>query len=141
MKKIILRHAEKIRFGLVGVLNTATDFVLLNILAVAVGLPVVLANTISSGLCMMMSFRLNKKWTFRAAGKNYFREVVLFFVFTIIGVWVIGNGLMAWLVPIMPTDWSEIIRVSLPKVVATVASLIWNFVTYKYIVFRKTADE
>jgi putative flippase GtrA len=138
MKPLIAKHAEKIRFGLIGVLNTTSDFVILNVLVVVFGLPVVLANTISTGLCMVMSFCLNKKWTFRSAGKNYMREVVLFFVFTIIGMWVIGNGIIALLVPLMPTDWPEIIRVSLPKLIATVASLVWNFVTYKYIVFKKS---
>jgi putative flippase GtrA len=136
MKELIAKHAEKIRFGLVGALNTASDFAILNILAVGFGVPVVLANTVSTGLCMVMSFFLNKKWTFKSTGKNYLREVVLFFVFTIIGMWVISNGIMALLVPMMP-DWPELLRVSLPKVVATVASLIWNFLAYRYIVFKK----
>jgi putative flippase GtrA len=86
---------------------------------------------------MVMSFWLNKKWTFRDAGRNYARQVALFFVFTIVGMWGIGNGIIALLVPLMPADWAEIIRVSLPKLAATVVSLCWNFITYKYIVFRK----
>jgi putative flippase GtrA len=89
---------------------------------------------------MVMSFLLNKKWTFRDAGKNYAQQVGLFFGFTIVGMWVIGNGIIALLEPMMPSDWAEIIRVSLPKLIATIASLVWNFVTYKYIVFKKPSD-
>jgi putative flippase GtrA len=140
MKELALKHAEKIRFGLVGVLNTTSDFVILNVLAVLFGVPVVLANTISTGLCMVMSFFLNKKWTFKSSGKNYAKEVVLFFAFTIVGMWVIGNGIIFLLVPLMPSDWPEIVRVSLPKLVATIASLIWNFITYKYFVFKKPTE-
>jgi putative flippase GtrA len=137
MGGLVAKHAEKIRFGMIGALNTSTDFVILNVLAILFGVPVVLANTISTGLCMVMSFLLNKKWTFRDAGQNYARQVGLFFGFTIVGMWVIGNGIIALLEPAMPSDWAEIIRVSLPKLIATVASLIWNFVTYKYIAFKK----
>ena len=136
MKDLIAKHADKIRFGIIGVLNTTTDFVLLNILAVLFGVPVVVANTISTGICMLMSFFLNKKWTFKSEGGNYVREVVLFFVFTIIGMWVIGNGIIALLVPVMPENWPEIVRVSLPKLIATCVSLIWNYLTYKYFVFK-----
>jgi putative flippase GtrA len=137
MREIFAKHVDKVRFGLIGVLNTGSDFVILNILAVLFGVPVIVANTISTGLCMLMSFFLNRRWTFRASGKNYGREVGLFFGFTIIGMWVIGNGIIALLVPLMPESWAEIIRLNLPKLVATIASLIWNYLTYKYVVFRK----
>jgi putative flippase GtrA len=138
MKEFFIKHADKIRFGLAGALNTVSDFAILNVLAMLFGVSIIIANTISTGLCMLMSFGLNRKWTFRASGKNYGRELGLFFGFTIIGMWVIGNGIIALLVPLMPESWAEIIRLNLPKLVATIASLIWNYLTYKYIVFRKT---
>jgi putative flippase GtrA len=136
MLELARAHSDKVRFALVGTLNTTSDFIILNILAVLLGLPVILANTISTGLCMMMSFLLNKKWTFKSTGKSYLREVTLFFVFTIISVWVIGNGVMMILVPLMPADWPEFMRISFPKVVATVVSLAWNYSTYKFFVFK-----
>jgi Predicted membrane protein len=137
MKEIVAKHADKIRFGLIGILNTTSDFAILNVLVILFGMPIVVANTISTGICMLMSFFLNKKWTFKSTGKNYIREIILFLVFTIIGMWIIGNGIIALLVPLMPNGWMEIVRVNLPKLIATGASLVWNYITYKFFVFKK----
>ena len=87
---------KPLRFIIVGISNTVLDFVLMNIMRL-VGLNLIAANTISTGTAMVYSFFMNKKWTFRNAGKNYLRQVVLFFIFTIIGIWVIQNGFI-WLI-------------------------------------------
>ncbi|MDR0957542.1 MAG: GtrA family protein [Candidatus Nomurabacteria bacterium] len=132
-----LMSDSRVRFVLVGGFNTALDFGIMNALMM-IGLPQLVANTISTGISMVSSFLLNKKWTFRAKGKNYKREVALFFIFTIIGIWIIQNGVIWLLGNIVPTfglpDW--IYRNAL-KLIASVPSLIWNYVTYRKIVFRK----
>ena len=58
-----------------------------------IGLNLYVANTLSTGSAMVFSFFMNKKWTFRNAGQNYLRQVILFFIFTMIGIWVIQNGI------------------------------------------------
>ena len=80
---------KPLRFVIVGVANTLIDFGLMNIFKL-IGLNIYLANTLSTGTAMIFSFFLNKKWTFRNAGQDYLRQVVLFFVFTMIGIW--GNS-------------------------------------------------
>ena len=70
------------KFALVGVFNTILDFGLMNIFKL-IGLNLITSNTMSTGIAMISSFFLNKKWTFRNAGKNYLRQVVLFFLFCI----------------------------------------------------------
>ena len=126
---------KKTRFVLVGVFNTALDFGLMNIFRLFLPLPV--ANVISTGIAMMFSFFLNKKWTFKSTGKNYVREVTLFFLFTIFGIWVIQTGFI-WLIKEFVPHFglADIIFDNIAKIVASVPSLIWNYVTYNKIVFR-----
>ena len=76
------------RFIIVGVVNTVIDFIILNVLSL-IGVPKIAANTASTGVSMLFSFFMNKKWTFSSSSKNYLREIILFFVFTLFGLWVI----------------------------------------------------
>lgn len=130
---------EVVRFVLVGIFNTILDFVLMNIFRIF--FPLILANTLSTGIAMLCSFFLNKKWTFRNAGKDYVRQVTLFFIFTIIGIWVIQNGVI-WLIEnlIPRLGMPDIIFVNLAKILATPASLIWNYLTYKNFVFTSKSS-
>ena len=94
------------RFGLVGILNTIVDFVLLNILVITV-LPktlhlgsihlfgsdiiitgLVVAGLISGTAAMINSFIFNTRFTFRAHNVDT-RHAVYFFVITIFGLYFI----------------------------------------------------
>jgi putative flippase GtrA len=121
----------------VGGTNTVIDFAFYNLLSKAFGLILPVANMISSFIAMLFSFFMNKKWTFRSDSKNYLREVVLFFVFTLIGIWVIQSGII-WLIENTATgvDWQNFWLKNLLKVIASVPSLIWNYVTYNKFVFK-----
>ena len=127
---------KPLRFVVVGIANTLIDFGLMNIFKL-IGLNIYLANTLSTGTAMIFSFFLNKKWTFRNAGQDYLRQVILFFVFTMIGIWVIQNGFI-WLIQTFIPRFGlpDILFDNAAKLAASVPSLIWNYVTYNTIVFR-----
>lgn len=126
---------KPLRFVIIGVSNTIVDFLLMNLLKFA-GLPLLTSNTISTGTAMAYSFFMNKKWTFRNSGSNYAREVVLFFVFTIIGIWVIQNGFIWLITTYLPHfGLSDFIFNNLAKLIASVPSLTWNYLTYDRFVF------
>jgi len=131
---------KKVRFVVVGGTNTAIDFVLYNLLSKVFALALPIANMISSFIAMIFSFFTNKKWTFHDASENYFRQIVLFFIFTIIGLWVIQTGII-WLTQnIFPSvDWQNFWLKNILKIVASIPSLIWNYITYNKFVFRKTS--
>jgi putative flippase GtrA len=93
------------RFGLVGILNTVVDFVLLNILVVTI-LPkdlvlgsvtifgtnytitgLVVAGVISGTVAMINSFIFNSFYTFKARKVDAL-HITYFFVLTIIGVYI-----------------------------------------------------
>ena len=60
----IKNNPQLIRFGLVGGVNTALDFGLLFMFK-AFGLPIGLANIVSTSIAFVFSFFANKKYTFK----------------------------------------------------------------------------
>ena len=107
----------------------------MNLLSLS-GLNLIIANTISTGIAMIYSFLMNKKWTFRNAGQDYLRQVILFFVFTAIGIWVIQNGLIILAQHCLPRfGLSDQVFNNLAKLGASVFSLTWNYLTYNHFVF------
>ena len=138
-----LKKVDKkpIRFVLVGISNTVLDFLVLNILLFC-KVNILFANTISTGIAMLYSFFMNKKWTFRNSGDNYVREVILFFIFTAIGIWVIQNGCIYLLNLIVPDfGLPEIIYNNAIKLAASIPSLTWNYLTYNRFVFANNKKE
>lgn len=138
-----LKKVDKkpIRFVLVGISNTVLDFLVLNILLFC-KVNILFANTISTGIAMLYSFFMNKKWTFRNSGDNYVREVILFFIFTAIGIWVIQNGCIYLLNLIVPDfGLPEIIYNNAIKLAASIPSLTWNYLTYNRFVFTNNKKE
>jgi hypothetical protein cdiviTM7_02105 len=124
-----------LRFVIVGISNTVLDFTLMNLLSLA-GLNLIIANTISTGIAMIYSFLMNKKWTFRNAGQDYLRQVILFFIFTAIGIWVIQNGLIILAQHYLPHfGLPDQAFNNLAKLGASVFSLTWNYLTYNHFVF------
>jgi putative flippase GtrA len=123
------------RFALVGGFNTVLDFTLLNALSVF-GLPAIGANTVSTGIGMTSSFILNKNYTFRSGSKNHLKDVALFIIFTLVGLWVIQNLVISGLLHVLPVDWPQFMRLNGAKVLGTGVSMVWNYLSYKHVVFR-----
>jgi putative flippase GtrA len=136
----IKKHAQKIRFGIVGIANTALDFIVLFFL-VGLGLDKIPANFISTGIAFIFSFFVNKKFTFKSSTGNVKKQFALFIVVTIIGLWVIQPLVItgiSWV--LAPTGWSAPVILFAAKVVATVASLVWNYLFYSRLVFKKAPE-
>ena len=137
MKQLLQKNSQVLRFGVVGSLNTAIDFGLLLLLTSA-GLGPLAANSISSVSAFVFSFVANKKYTFKSTGANLTREIGLFVAVTLFGLLVIQN-LLVWLVLPVMTSLGLDAQMSLvaAKLVATVASLTWNYLLYSRVVFVK----
>jgi len=130
--------SQLIRFGLIGVINTALDFGLLFILK-SVGLMATTANIFSTSIAFVFSFFANKKYTFRSSGTNIVREMILFVAVTLFGLWVLQTGVI-WL--ILP-HLSKLLRSSemgllVTKLIATAVSMTWNYILYDKLVFKKS---
>ena len=121
------KNRQKIRFLLVGGTNTAIDFGLLFILN-SFGLPRVSSNTISTGVAFIFSFFANRNFTFSANSGNIKKQMTLFIIVTLFGLWVI-----------QPIIISLISNLLVGKIIATAVTLVWNYLFYSRLVFKKEA--
>jgi len=127
------------KFALVGVLNTVIDFGVLNFLIAITtttsGIGIIFINAISFLTAVINSYFWNKEWVFTAGKKGNFAT---FFIVTLIGL-SINTGIVYTLTTYIPPVIvsSETLWANLAKVLATGISLVWNFMGYKLIVFKK----
>jgi|SRR3989344_951701 len=127
------------KFGLVGMLNTAIDFGILNLLiattGVTSGVGIILINATSFSTAVVNSYFWNKDWVFAGGRRANF---ITFFVVTLIGLLIntfIVYVLTTFVTPVLVG--SDRLWANFAKVLATAFSLIWNFSGYKLIVFKR----
>lgn len=122
---------------MIGVINTALDFGLLFVFK-SLGLPVALANILSTSIAFIFSFFANKNYTFKSSGTNVAREMTLFIIVTLFGLWVLQTGVIKLLLPSLgDVLHSTDIGLLAAKLVATAISMIWNYILYDILVFKK----
>lgn len=141
---------QVLRFGIVGVTNTGVDLIVLNGLIFSTGLGqqgiyYTIFKAISFLVAATNSYFLNKHWTFAGSdGGNATRQFQQFVAITIVG-WLINVGVASFVVNIIqPTidlnQFAEGMNKLWPSIGAlfgTAFGLVWNFLGYKLIVFRK----
>ncbi len=148
------------RFGLVGIINTLIDFIILNMVSRATGWSDEIANIPAVMVAMTFSFFANRHFVFKAGEKKDIgRQALEFFPITAFGLIVIQGFVIyffenIWRYPVelglSLANWLNIIgtagidaqfvETNGVKLVATAASLVWNYVMYKKVVF-KTGDK
>lgn len=131
------KHGDKLRYLLVGGFNTLLDFIILFCL-VALGLNKIPANYISTTITMIISFFLNKEFTFKSDNKATKRQFFIFLSVTAFGLWAIQPVVIlvaSWFLD--NTGLNDTVILFISKVLATVASLIWNYLFYSRLVFKK----
>jgi putative flippase GtrA len=137
------------RFGLVGILNTAVDFIIFNILRLALSAGV--AGVISGTVAMINSYIFNQRYTFKTKQVAP-QRIVAFFALTAFGLYVIRPAIIyvmtkQWLWPAQ-TAYHITQALGLPfnlkfetdnlaLVAAIAVVLLYNYLTYKKWVFQK----
>jgi putative flippase GtrA len=134
------KHADKFRFALVGGANTALDFILL-FLFVNLGVNKIVANYFSTGISLIFSFFANKSFTFKNKTGNAKKQFGIFLLVTITGLWVL-QPLIIWAVTSILDSYvsNESALLFIAKLIATVASLVWNYFLYSRLVFKKATN-
>lgn len=129
------------RFAIIGVLNTVLDFAILNVLisisGIAEGPWATAFKGISFIVAVVNSYYWNKYWTFEFKGKVN-QEFLQFFAVSAIGFG-LNVGAFAVVVNVIgpvgnipPEAWANV-----GALAGTFAGLAWNFVGYKFIVFKE----
>ncbi len=127
------------KFGLVGVLNTAIDFGILNYLATATGvnkgIELVPIKAVSFLIALANSYWWNKNWVFEGKKKA---NPVTFIIISTIGISVnVGAVFVLTSLISPPGGISEKLWLNVANVGATFLSLAWNFLGYRLVVFKK----
>lgn len=149
------------KFGLIGILNTGIAFVLFQGFTKVLSIPLAeawKANLPAGAIAMCFSFFMNRVWVFNQQKPSALKQAVQFFPVTAIGVFGIQTGLIKIFTAYAPQlgqlafDIAEALKLVslLPDLLtetfviktvafgfATIASLTWNYLMYKYVVFRK----
>lgn len=136
MRRILKSNSQVLRFGGVGIVNTALDFGLLFVFK-SLGLPIGISNIASTAVAFLFSFFANKKYTFKASGANIFREMILFTLVTLFGLWVLQTIVIQLSLPFFgELTGSDNFGLLAAKLLATIVSLMWNYFMYSRVVFR-----
>jgi putative flippase GtrA len=138
--------AQLARFAAVGILNTAIDFGVLNLVSRALGITAGFilggVNIPGFAVAVVNSYFWNKLWVFRDHRQDQpvMSDFPTFFAVTLVGVG-INSGLVILLTTYLPilSGLAPSARLNLAKIVATMATLIWNFLGYKLVVFRRSS--
>ena len=142
MQELLKKHETKLRFGLIGGLNTLLDFGLLFAFSSILGVPKLFANILSTSVAFVFSFFANKKYTFKSNSKNIVREIALFTIVTLFGLWVLQGTVLYIVVPILvQLGLSEAMSLFVAKLLATIVSLIWNYLLYSRVVFKNSSEK
>ena len=145
------------KFFLVGVVSTAFDYLLLNIFAVLIGLPLLIANSISAPFSSFLSYKLNRHVVFE--GRMYGRRKTLLLYVAIIafGILIIQNSLLHIFENTLAHPLAESIlplldairlghisestvAINLAKIGASLLAALWNFFMLRKFVFVTKDD-
>lgn len=132
------------KFALVGGLNFLIDLGVLNLLIAATGTAtgfwVIIFKAISFLIAVISSFLWNKFWTFGSLGTDAAsRQFFGFLVVSTIGL-LINDGSFATFNAFGPGSFDAKTWASISAALASGVGLIWNFIGYKFLVFKKESS-
>lgn len=118
-----------LKFGLVGIANTALDLALFTALTYGAGVRAVPANVVSYSAGILLSFACNRAWTFRDRQRRQAgSQLALFAAGSLTGL-ALSTAVIALLADVLGT---------LPaKALSIGVTFAWNYVFSNFIVFRQ----
>jgi putative flippase GtrA len=128
-KKLII---QLIKFGIVGVIAAAIDFGVLTLLKEALHIDVLIASAISFSVSVIANYILSMLFVFKSAEDNKVKEFIIFLALSIGGL--LLNQFIMWI----GTEFTSMYYLWV-KVCATVLVPIYNFVTRKIFLEKKSS--
>ena len=121
MKKLINQIAK---FGVVGIIATLIDYILLFILTDVFKIYYMTSSIISFSASLIFNYIASIKWVFNVEHKQTYKDGLLFLIFSLIGLWI--NQEVMYL-----TVEKLGIYYMISKIFATGIVMVWNFITRK----------
>jgi len=116
-----------IKFAIVGAIGTVVDFTTLNILHLAFGLSLPVANTISFCLAVISNFTWNRLWTFPESRQRPLgTQLLKFGAVNLVGL-VINQVVFLGLNHYVFEPWLGELGYNVAKAIAIIVVLFWNF--------------
>jgi putative flippase GtrA len=121
-------RSQVARFAAVGALTTMLDIALFTVAAEGLGAAVIPANLGSYGACVVVSFLLNRNWTFRGTAQ---RDAAASF-----GRFVASNLAGAALSTTLVAAFASMVPALAAKVLSVPIVFVWNYAVARLWVFR-----
>lgn len=138
VRRLALHRLARVAY--VGAVSAAVDLAVFNLLLFAVdttrALPVVAANTLAFGCAMAVNYTLNARFSFGAAITR--RSMFAYVLFTAVSL-LLYNANLLWLRALLGAESALLLNAS--KVLAMGLLVAWNYVGYRYVVFRTPARD
>lgn len=117
--------AQIMKFGVVGILATLLDYVVMIVLTEVFGVPPVASSTISFSISVVFNYLASMRYVFsHREDMSRRREFIIFLVLSIIGLGI--NAALMW----VGTELAGI-DYRIVKLFATAVVMVWNFVSRK----------
>jgi len=135
-----------LKFITVGFINTLIDLGIFNLLMWLTGIYkggwIILLTAISFSIATINSYVLNKHWTFQkkpglVKTKKAAKEFIQFLIITLIGM-SLNMSVVYVITTFIPPlfNFSPVLWANLAKIIAVGANTVWNFIGYKFFVFK-----
>lgn len=128
------------KFAAVGILNTAINFAVLNLLSLATGVEAGLSvggyNLPATGIAAANSYFWNKYWVFGGVSRGSISDPPKFIVVTIIG-YIVRSSILVGMTSAAHGAITDALWLNISNVAATVVGIMVDFLGYKFLVFVK----
>jgi len=145
--------SRKIRFGLVGIANTAFNFVVLDSCFYLLHQSKIVSSVIATLCAVTISFFLNRNFVFRHRARSL-RQPIMFAVVTLTGVLLVQNVIYAVFVGLLKnrldplahlahsitgvTFANSFLDINVSNLIASAFAMVWNYNGYRWFVFTES---
>jgi putative flippase GtrA len=129
-----VKSSQALRFLTVGSVTFSCEYAVFYILYVFAQWNLLIANSLSFGVGLTVSFMLNRIWAFKQT--NYQRKIhhqaAIYIALAITNL--VINNLIVGTLKTLGLD------PRLGKIIAIITIAVWNFLIYKYIIFKEESQ-
>jgi len=127
------RRKSIIKFVIAGCFAGGSDLVFLYLFHGLFGLGIVLSTSSAFILAFLVSFTLQKFWTFRDYQDKVIQQLFLYILNALIGLYL--NGYFMHVLVNRYDVWYI-----LSQVIVNVTLAFWNFIVYRFVIFKNSAE-